>query len=176
MSTTKQTPQVEKVVVDLASPELASSGPLTRYWIGVTRECPFWSITAGGVSFPLFTGFVNFDERGEPDRPLSFGKQIDLDARQVADIKAAIARRVVRYTSPPREPGLVGERPRYTRRRRARILPIDSELVRVQRGDVPLAKFTYMTKLSEVSAEDLRTEGFVPETMLTVEPEKEKAQ
>lgn len=36
-----------------------------QWWLGTLPGCPVQNIDAAGVSFPLFTGSINFDEKGQ---------------------------------------------------------------------------------------------------------------
>lgn len=165
------------VKVKTGLPQLSESVPTTRYWVGTTPACPIWNVVVGGICFPRFRGTPNFDERGEPDRKLDYGAYADLSDDQVEYVRGSVERRIIRFGSPPHEPGTdTEERPKSLRQRRGTIVPIDGKDSVVPTGrprqvlrphDEPLARYLYMLRFDKMSAEQHKE--FPPEVMELVE-------
>lgn len=140
-------------------PKITPDQETHSYWIGTTRECPIQNVTAGGITFPLFSGTPVFGIDGEPDRNLDMGTVIDLTGAQLDMIRSAVALRALRLIGPADKNG----------RRRGTMLLVDGGKRRYtpQASDVPLAAFLYMHRADRMTAADRAT--FPPETMLSEE-------
>lgn len=118
------------------------------FWIGVFPDCPIQNVYAGGQCFPFYTGTAVFDVDGKPDRPLSYGDEVELTDPQVEAVKQGVANRVLRWIGPdPDEIKDASADPKKTRKRKRRgvILMRDGNY-RPQVEDVPLGRFLYMAR------------------------------
>lgn len=151
---TPASPGVVKVKAGL--PKIRPGEQAHRYWVGTTPECPVQNVTVGGISFARFTGIPTFDSSGVPDRKLDMGCEIDLGQDQVELIQKAVSIRVIRRVGSQEDPG----------KRRGIIVLIDGgrHKYRPQSSDEPLARFLYMHRTDQMTAEDRGK--FPPETML----------
>jgi hypothetical protein len=123
--------RVVTVKVEPLGEDSDANAPRTRYWMGTTPKSPIQNITAGGQSFPRFSGTPVFDARGQPDRDLTLGTYNELTAKQVETVKHAVAARIVRRIGSGDD-------------RRAIVMMRDAPSYRVEPGDEPLAKYVYM--------------------------------
>ena len=111
-----------------------------RWHCGALDTLPFYSADVGGINFPRTTEIVSVDDdtRGtlRTPRPGAFYELTDIEVERV---KAAIARKVVRFANPDKLKGFIlsvtdqhgTPNPRY----------------RKLAGDEPLGKFLYMREI-----------------------------
>ena len=165
-ATTKIPKSAVTIKTDL--PSVAAGATTARYWIGVMPRCPLQNITAGGIAFPLFRG-DHLSPSGDlvPLSKRQHGIYVDVTPEMLTTIKEAVRLRVVRPDGVERDAGddyEDGEESNTPKRKmRAHIVMRDSGKCRkgykytAQPGDVPMARFVYMHKLADISAEDIHS-------------------
>tara|TARA_Y100001949_G_scaffold172502_1_gene176614 strand:+ start:673 stop:1224 length:552 start_codon:yes stop_codon:yes gene_type:complete len=102
----------------------------TRYevWMGVTEECPFWTVHAGGRDFPRFIERLVRDENKKvTGRDKLSGKVVTLSPEDITFISESVGKKVLRKA---------GNKPM--------ILNITDPRYSVSNLDRPLGEFVYM--------------------------------
>ncbi len=170
------------VTVPVDLPEVAEGQQTHRYWVGVLPECPIQNVTAGGINFPLYSGPHLDGDNLIPVLKRKLGAHIDLSDEHVDLIAAAVQLRVVRmYGGGDRvgdeyEDADAEATPKKKPKKRAVMIMRDGPKCKpgykytALQNDVPLARFVYMHRLDQMSAEDAN--NFPPATMAR-EPEPE---
>lgn len=107
---------------------------LKRYWVGLTKDCPFSTLEVRGQEFTYQTEIVEFDAKtGQTQRTKQLGRYVELDERRVEEItRAATEDKLIR---------LEGARPIKKSKKSARF--------RASRNDVPFAKYMYLVEIPE---------------------------
>jgi hypothetical protein len=89
-------------------PVVVPDREVKRYHCGALETLPFYSVTVGGYSFPRVTELVTVDEQTrETLRAPRPGAFYELSELEVARIKDAISRKVVRWANKERHKGYI---------------------------------------------------------------------
>lgn len=125
------------------------------YWLGTMPNCPLQNIVLGGVSFPSFTGVLRYAPKTlDPIYPETRGAVVKLSSRELKVILDRV--------------------PLYFVRRRGSQVSIVSKTSRQFRpaaGDVPVAAYLYLVRLSDAMPIDWRRR--TPEPMYRLPPKEE---
>ena len=116
-------------------------------WMGVTMDCPYECLHAGGADFPRFNEIVTHDpDTNTTSREKVRGKLIDLTRNDIEVISKAVGRKVMRKAG-ARQWVMNGDNSRFAFRK----------------GDQPLGRYLFMQIVGESMPPDWR--GSNPATM-----------
>ncbi len=131
---------------------IPASGPREEkvpYWVGVLPSCAFHVVHAGGIAFQQYTNPpVGQDkDSGLSNRRHMKGDMVNLGPLEAAKVLDRMSKKVVRviYEPDPEDEKAKNQRPRH------QILNIDSAYYTRDERDVPLAKYCYMVKVSDIT-------------------------
>jgi hypothetical protein len=124
-------PEADVVTMEPPAITLTKEQDTEEYWIGLKAGAGFDFVTAGGMDFPRSEGQNAVDNRGQPLGTTRRGKRVHLTAARVEEIKASVARKVVRHVDSER----------------AIILTTQSKGFVFRRGDEPLGRYLWMVRV-----------------------------
>lgn len=124
----------------------ADDEPKTRFWVGTTKDCPLQSVVAG-ITFPRFTGSFQYDAHGNPIIPPNPGGEAMLTADKIEDVKARVARAVIRW-----------------RGNTAVLVSTGSSRYTPSTKDEPLGKYVFMVRVGAMMPTDWRKR--IPPTLI----------
>lgn len=134
--------KVEGGAIQTATAPDASVAPVGTklYNLGTFKTCPYFNVHAGGMEFARQSEHVSFNEDTRSTvRSARAGTYAFLTDADVAKVKAAVAKKVVRFLNADKTRGL--------------ILTKDSPRYRAMPNDEPLGRHVYMR---EAPLSDLR--------------------
>ena len=142
------TPVIKAPIGDIkAKISKVKVAPKYNVWMGATKECPFWTVHAGGRDFSQENEIVSYDEDTRQTRREKVkGKVVELSKAEIAFIAKEVGKKVVRkYGS------------------KASILNTNDPRYTFNNNDSPLGQFVFMKVLEKNLPYDWRDQA--PEAM-----------
>ena len=135
-----------------ASPQQEERHNQHKYWVGLTKDCPFTTITAGGQDFNKHVEPPVELEEGNWQRQLRKGQLVTLGDDQIKKILEKIKVKYIRVIGGGSN-------------RKALLFSTENIQYRWVAGDEPLAKYVYIMRVPDKSPNDWRP-GIEPTPLL----------
>ncbi len=132
-----------------AIPEAGPRQARSAYWVGLLPKCAFHVLHAGGIAFQKYTNppIGHDQESGLSNRRHMKGDILQLSASEVAKVLERMSKKVIRvvYEPDPDDEKAKNRLPRH------QVLNIDTAYYTRDDRDMPMAKFCFMLKVSDIT-------------------------